>query len=191
MASAGWLLAEAEAVLVPLCGMTHDLGWLAERVQVYGVELSPIACQAVFDTLSLTPVVGPLGKLTRYSSGQLTLFCGDVFDLRAEMLPGLGAIWDRAALVALPEPVRIRYVSQLRRLMGDRGRVLLNTIVYNDCDKQGPPHSIRTAEVRRHYAGATLERLEERDATAEIRPHWSEAGMTEMHIEMHRIILGA
>lgn len=190
LAHADWLLEEADAVLVPLCGKTRDLGWLAARARVYGAELSAVACEALFDELGVTPTRRQSGAHVAWSHGPLTVFQGDVLALTAEQVPGVGAIWDRGAMVALPLEMRQAYVPQLRTLM-PRGRVLLNALRYNPCAKSGPPHSLSGDHVRALYADARVERVETRDESAGIKPGWVELGLTEMHVDLYRIERGA
>ena len=186
---ADWLTEGGRRVLVPLCGKSRDLMWLEARgLDVVGVELSPLACEAVFAEAGRTPTVTERGALRVYRDGRLTVICGDLFDVGPEDVGAIGAVWDRAALVALPPPMRDRYVPHLRGLCVSGARVLLIALVY-DGNKQGPPHSIPESEVRRHYAGADVQLAVRRDLSAEIRPHWAEAGMTWLHAEDWHITL--
>ena len=41
-------LPPGDSVLVPLCGKSPDLHWLAQHYQVIGAELSQIACRDFF-----------------------------------------------------------------------------------------------------------------------------------------------
>lgn len=138
-------------VLVPLCGKSHDLAWLAAQGhEVVGVELSPVACAAFFAERGLTPEVAPAGRHTRYTHGAITLLQGDFFDLEGVF----DAAWDRAALIALPPPVRQRYAAHLRRHV--RGPTLLVTFQYDQARRDGPPFSVPEDEVQRLHPGAAL-----------------------------------
>ena len=129
-------------VLVPLCGKSHDLGWLAEQGHdVVGVELSPIACAAFFAERGEVPVVTAAGRHTQYRHGRVTLLQGDIFDLEGDF----DALWDRAALIALPAPVRARYAALVRARV--RGPKLIVTFVYDQAKRDGPPFSVPDAEL--------------------------------------------
>src|SRR5437868_13465864 len=53
-------------VLVPLCGKSLDMVWLAQQGQrVVGVELSPLAVQAFWDERQLVPEIDQHGPFVR------------------------------------------------------------------------------------------------------------------------------
>ena len=116
-------LPEGATVLVPLCGKSLDLGWLHQQGhRVIGVELSHIAIAAFFAERGLQPQRQRLGRFQRYWAGTLELWCGDLFDLRREDLGDIAAVYDCAALTALPAASRGHYVRQLSSLLGTGGR---------------------------------------------------------------------
>lgn len=121
-------LPEGATVLVPLCGKSLDLGWLHQQGhRVIGVELSHIAIAAFFAERGLQPQRQRLGRFQRYWAGTLELWCGDLFDLRREDLGEVAAVYDCAALTALPAASRGHYVRQLSSLLGTGGQMLLLT----------------------------------------------------------------
>lgn len=121
-------LATGTTVLVPLCGKSLDLGWLHQQGhRVIGVELSHIAIAAYFAERGLQPQRQRLGRFQRYWAGTLELWCGDLFDLRREDLGEVAAVYDCAALTALPAASRGHYVRQLSSLLGVGGQMLLLT----------------------------------------------------------------
>ncbi len=121
-------LPEGATVLVPLCGKSLDLGWLHQQGhRVIGVELSHIAIAAYFAERGLQPQRQRLGRFQRYWAGTLELWCGDLFDLRREDLGEVAAVYDCAALTALPAASRGHYVRQLSSLLAVGGQMLLLT----------------------------------------------------------------
>ncbi|GAA5523686.1 thiopurine S-methyltransferase [Microbulbifer aestuariivivens] len=148
---------------LPLCGKTLDIGWLLSKgYRVAGAELSEMAVAQLFDELGVTPEVTELGQQKRYSAENLDIFCGDIFDLTAEALGPVDAIFDRAALVALPAPTRARYCRHLTAITGHATQLLV-TFVYPQMLMSGPPFSVTDEEVERHYQGDyQLRRLEGR-----------------------------
>ncbi len=127
-------------VLVPLCGKTHDLAWLAAQgFMVIGVELSALACAAFFEEHGLVPTVEARGPFTAWTAGNVTILEGDVFALpEVEPLSGFAAVWDRAALIALPAELRDRYLREIRV----PGPHLVVTMVYEQSRRDGPPFSV-------------------------------------------------
>lgn len=105
-------------ILVPLCGKSRDLVWLALRGhQVIGIELSSIAVKAFFEENNLKPKKIRCGNFTIWRHGRIRIFCGDIFALKSSDLGQIDAIYDRAALSALPEPIRKLYVTKLLSFM--------------------------------------------------------------------------
>ena len=145
-------------VFVPLCGKTLDIGWLlSQGYRVAGAELSELAIEQLFSELGLTPQITELvtesGKLRHYQAENIDIFVGDIFTLSAEQLGPIDGIYDRAALIALPEPMRQRYVVHLRAITRQAPQLLI-TLQYNTALLQGPPFHISHEEVQEHYAAS-------------------------------------
>ncbi len=70
-----------ETVLVPMCGKSVDLTWLAEKHDnVVGIELSDIAVKAFFSEQFYIPTVTSIGSgKTLYEFDEITIHCGDFF----------------------------------------------------------------------------------------------------------------
>lgn len=138
-------------VFVPLCGKTRDMVWLNNQgLTVIGVELSELAVQQLFAELDRTPEISTSSDLTCYSSGGISIYVGNFFALTADMLGRIDAIYDRAALVALPEDIRARYTRHLRSICHDAPQLLL-CFDYDQSLTPGPPFAIGSAEVRHQY----------------------------------------
>lgn len=158
-------------VLVPLCGKTLDLAWMAALGHdVVGVELAQKAIVALHEREGRAPAVSERGAFHAWSSPGLTILAGDVFDLTPAVAGPIDRVWDRAALVALDPERRVRYVALLRTLLEPGAIVLLETFDYEQAQKPGPPHAVPEAEVRALWAGAQVDRLAERDAAEDVRP---------------------
>lgn len=144
-------LAPGSRVFVPLCGKTLDVGWLLGRgLRVSGAELSEIAVRDLFAGLGIEPRTTPAGPLALCSAAGLDIYVGDIFDLSAELLGPVDAVYDRAALVALPAGMRPRYAAHMRDLTA-RAPQLLITFTYDQGVMDGPPFSVPAQEVIRHY----------------------------------------
>ena len=155
-------LQKGDRVFVPLCGKTLDIPWLlSEGYRVVGVELSAIAVEQLFNGMGATPEVTEVGPLTRYSADGVDIFAGDIFDLTANELGPVKAVYDRAALVALPADMRGRYAAHLAAIT-HRARQLLITFGYDQSQMAGPPFSVPPEEVARvhgaRYAMTALHR---------------------------------
>ena len=145
-------LADGDRVFVPLCGKTRDIAWLLSRgYQVVGVELSEIAVVELFEELGVEPDSADIGSLKVYRSDGIDIFVGDFFDLSKDVLRAVDAIYDRAALVALPEDMRTRYARHLVAIT-DNARQLLICFVYDQQLMTGPPFSIDDDIANRHYS---------------------------------------
>lgn len=140
-------------VLVPLCGKTLDMHWLAAQGhRVLGVELSALAVQQFFDEAGLAPQrrTSPYGE--HYSAGPIEIICGDAFALDESVLADIAGIYDRAALIALPPPLRQQYRDTLYARVPAGCRGVLITLEYPQDEKQGPPFSVEQPEVERLFA---------------------------------------
>ncbi|MCG8492048.1 MAG: thiopurine S-methyltransferase [Sneathiellales bacterium] len=144
---------EGSRIFVPLCGKTLDMAWLLEQgYRVVGIELSPIAIEDFFKGMDVIPEVSKVGPLTRYSARNVDLYGGDIFDLDKDILGKVDAIYDRAALVALPDEMRRRYAEHMTAITGKAPQFLL-CFEYDQSLMKGPPFSIESPIVRDLYEG--------------------------------------
>lgn len=145
-------LPRGSRVCVPLAGKSLDLAWLAgQGYRVLGIELSSLAVEAFFAAQQVTPQVHKSRYGRHYLAGNVELICGDAFALDSEVVADCAAVYDRAALIALPPALRRRYVDELYALLPTGCRGLLITLEYPQHEKQGPPFSLRESEVRALY----------------------------------------
>lgn len=173
-------------VLVPLCGKSHDLPWLAERCGTVGVELSGLAVAQLHAEHGLAANVESDGAFKAWRTGRLTVLEGNVFDLTAGQLDDVDRVWDRAAIVALNPGQRIRYVAMLRTLLPAGTKILLNALSYDQRQMSPPPHSVTEVEVRHLYAGCDVEVLETTDV---LSPKMRERGLQWMNRTLYQITL--
>ncbi len=165
---AGLGVAVGGRVFVPLCGKSQDMHYLrAQGCTVVGAELSRAAAEQFFSEAGLTPQVDTTGRLERFEAGGVTIFVGDIFDLEDELLGAVDAIYDRAALVALPGALRGRYAARLISLTHGARQLL---VTFEHESPAGPPFSVEEAEVRTHYSMAyRLECAERREVSGGIK----------------------
>ena len=158
-------IAPGGVVLVPLCGKSLDMLWLAgQGYRVLGVELSPLAAEAFFEENGLTPEIESQQAFQRYRCGEIEILCGDFFDLQDKDLAQVSAVYDRASLIALPPGMRTRYATRLHSLLPGGQPILLITLDYPQDERQGPPFAVGEDEVRELYAGRwQVEKIASRD----------------------------
>lgn len=144
-------------VFVPLCGKTRDIAWLLQQgYRVTGVELNEDAVIALFHDLGLHPDVSQDGSLLRYATVDLVVFVGDIFAVSRLTLGPVHAVYDRAALVALPDTLRADYAAHISRITDGAMQFIL-TFTYDQSQMNGPPFSV-TNEMLADLYGATYQR---------------------------------
>ncbi|HEA25671.1 MAG TPA: thiopurine S-methyltransferase [Ectothiorhodospiraceae bacterium] len=143
---------DQSSVFVPLCGKSQDMLWLREQGhKVIGSELSIIAVRDFFEENELTPTIEKQAHYQRWSAEGITILVGDFFDLAPQDLQDVTTVYDRAALVALPESMREDYVTQLQQIVSPKSKILLITTTYPQQEMDGPPFSVAEREIRRLY----------------------------------------
>lgn len=145
-------LPPAGRVFLPLCGKTKDIGWLlGQGYRVLGVELSERAVRQLFDELGIEPTVTQKASLIHYQAERVDIFVGDIFGLDFGQVGQVDAVYDRAALVALPKETRMRYTKHLTRLTRGAPQLLV-CYEYEQHRMEGPPFAILPSEVELHYS---------------------------------------
>lgn len=144
-------LPKGSRVFLPLCGKTRDIAWLlASGYRVAGAELVGTAIDQLFAELGIQPTITRQGEITHYSAKHIDIYVGDIFKLGANELGPVDALYDRAALVALPKATRARYTKHLRALTHTAPQLLI-TYEYDQTRMDGPPFSVSSTEVAQHY----------------------------------------
>lgn len=163
-------------VLVPLCGKAEDMAFLASKgLEVVGVELSERAVRAFFDEHGRVPDVASAGPCQLFTSGPYTLVLGDLFDTSAALVGPVDTLYDRAALVALPEATRRAYTRHVRAVAPGLTGGLVVTFEYPQERMPGPPFSVSEDELRALYPDAQISLLDEGPAAA---PRFAEHGLS-------------
>jgi len=140
-------------VFVPLCGKSLDMCFLAEQGhEVVGCELNALAVKQFFQEQNLPVSITAQDQHTQFSAEQVTIYQGDFFTLDAAKLTGTCAFYDRAALIAWPEDLRLAYAKQLAKLIPAGSVGLLITLDYPQAELNGPPFSVPKAWVNTHLA---------------------------------------
>lgn len=182
-------LAPASRVLVPLCGKSVDMQWLAARGhRVTGIELSEIAARDFFAEAGLDYRRRRAGAFDCYTGEHIEIRVGDFFDLPADELTRFEAFYDRAALIALPCETRRAYVDHLMGGLRRGATGLLITFGYDPAQMDGPPFNVDDEDV-----GTLYGRYAHVDLLAERRglpagDHLRERGLTDAREGIYRIV---
>lgn len=139
-------------VLVPLCGKTLDISWLQNNgYQVVGVELVETAIEQLFEEMKVEPEIKRLDNYVHYQAKGLDIIVANIFNISAEIIGKIDAVYDRAALVALPQELRKEYSRHLTEITVNAPQLCI-TFEYDQSIMSGPPFSISPAEMQEHYA---------------------------------------
>lgn len=168
-------------VFVPLCGKSSDLLWLrTQGCRVLGVELSATAVRDFFSENNLLAKCISHGRFDSYEANGIRILCGDYFDLSREDLAGVSAVFDRAALIALPPGMREDYANRLMNMLPSGTQMLLITVTYPQAEMQGPPFSVSPEEVDELYSEHAELRLLNRIEVLAHNPGFKERGLSSM-----------
>ncbi len=145
-------------VFVPLCGKSLDMVWLADKGHhIIGIEISALAISEFFQEQELRAQKTRLGDFMLWQAGTYQILEGDFFQLTPDFFSNnfksCHCWYDRAAVIALPENLRNRYVRLMKQLLPD-GRGLLISLSYDSASRQGPPFSLDEDAIRTLWSGA-------------------------------------
>jgi len=175
-------------VLVPLCGKTLDMHWLAAQGhRVLGVELSPLAVAQFFAEAGLQPQRHTSRHGEHYVAGPIEIIVGDAFELDAALLADCAGVYDRAALIALPSPLRDRYLDTVYARLPASCRGLLITVEYPQAEKAGPPFSVEQDEVERRFIAPWRQTMLERRDILEQEPRFRAEGVSALSTAVYRL----
>jgi thiopurine S-methyltransferase len=147
-------LAKGQTIFLPLCGKTRDIAWvLSQGFNVVGAELNESAVQQLFAELGVEPIITNEAPFIKYQCDELSVYVGDIFSLTDNQLGRVDAVYDRAALVALPEPMRTRYTQHLVAITHTSPQLLI-TFDYQSEVEIGPPFAIGFELVSTYYQPA-------------------------------------
>lgn len=174
-------LAQGNHVFVPMCGKSLDLLWLEKMGHcVTGVECSQLAVANFFaeNNIAFNHIAG--ADLNTYKAGNIQLLQGDFFAVNASLLTAVTAVYDRAALIALPAEMRKRYVAKLFDVLPTQTAILLITLEYNQAVMTGPPFSVSEMEVQALYGKKYgIRKLQQKDVLPEY-PRFAQQGLANL-----------
>src|SRR5699024_6478472 len=122
--------------------------WLAAQGHgVLGVELSPLAVQQFLRENGLQAQVHESAQGRHYVSDNIEIIQGDIFALHDDTLARCDAIYDRAAIIALPADMRRRYVREVYARLPGHCRGLLIALDYDQAEMDGPPFAMSEQDI--------------------------------------------
>jgi thiopurine S-methyltransferase len=168
-------------VFVPLCGKSKDLGWLSVNgFDTVGVECSRLAVEEFFAEQSLEFSLSHVANHISYKAENLEILVGDFFALESKDVGHITDIFDRAALIALPQAMRRQYVTKITGLQTPGTRTLLITLAYPQREMEGPPFSVSENEVYELYGdNYSIEKLAAKNVI-EDEPRFKDRGLTSL-----------
>ncbi len=170
-------------VLVPFCGKSLDLLWLAgQGHEVLGIEVSELAVQHFFAEHDLQPEIESFPHGTHYVAGQIHIICGDLFAVDADILANCQAVFDRGAMIALPADQRPAYRQAVYGALPKGCRGLLLTVDYPQAEMTGPPFAVPQSELVNDLPDWQLHQLES-TSIIERNPDFRERGASEFFSE--------
>ena len=178
-------------VLVPLCGKTTDILWLLKQgYQVVGAELSEIALDALaYDIegeFGLAVDKQEVDGLLLYRAAGILLIGGDWFRLTPRDIGPVDVVYDRAALIALPEAMRRDYSEKLFELAPGAPRLLV-AVDYDSAAMSGPPFAVSSEEITRLYGDAMhIDVLESREQIDQ-EPRFRDRGLSSLIQSVYRL----
>jgi thiopurine S-methyltransferase len=177
--------AQAE-VFVPLCGKSLDMAWLRRLGHsILGIELSPLAVTDFFKEQGLTASTRSADGFHWYERSGFRLLCGDFFNLKPKHLQKVEAVYDRAALVALPPPMQLRYAEHLLHLLPQRPPMLIITFEYDATEMAGPPFPVTEDRIKQLFGHAyAIETLSAIDAL-DSQPGLKSRGLSGLTEKVH------
>lgn len=159
-------------ILVPLCGKTLDMLYLAkEGHQVIGVELSQLACRSFFQENKISFTEKPINDFILFESEKITLWCGDFFKLPQTVWDKVSGVYDRAALIALPEELRKKYAAEITSRGQKRFEILLISYEYPEGTVQGPPFSVTESEIKNLYQDFSIQMIHSETEEKVLKDH--------------------
>lgn len=142
-------LAEGTTVLVPLCGKSLDLEWLVSQDHyVIGIDVSAKAINELIEWYDEPFEESSKGDFTCYKSDSMELWNGDVFKLQQRWIPAIDAVYDKAALIALPPEMRTAYAAVIKNLIQPHTQIFINCFEYNQDEMPGPPFAVFRDELK-------------------------------------------
>ena len=148
-------------LLLPLCGRSPDLLWLAEQGhRVTGIEWSERAVKQFFQDSKVTYSTEEccfgeaLGSIYRGVEVPVTIYCSNLFSLKGhESIGKFDCIWDHGSVGSFhpDKPQRAAYVAVCDSMLKPGGKILLSTFDYEQSEHPAFPFACSQRDVHEMY----------------------------------------
>lgn len=184
----GLNLSPGSQVLVPLCGKSLDMIWLAEQGhRVLGIELATLPVEQFFQENNLQPTIHQAADGVHYLADNIEIICGDIFEVKANTLANCTGVYDRAALIALPASMRKHYTQHVYSQLADDYAGLLLTLEYDQTQMDGPPFSVYEVEVMALFSPHSEATVLDRRGILDKEPKFAQRGLTALDTVSYRL----
>lgn len=157
-------------VLVPLCGKSKDLLYLANHPSVSEVVGVEGVQKAVDDFIDESPQLNflPVGKeedgiqkFVAHVGNNISIWKGNFFDLADEKnISNFDFVWDRASIIAISPHLRNKYANVISRVLNPHGATMLFGTIdrregTEEWMKAGPPFTVTFHDLQQIYGFLT------------------------------------
>ena len=102
-------------------------------------------------------------------------------------MKNVGFVYDRASIIALPKEMRKKYVDHLIKILPIGCKILLLTVVYDQDEMSGPPHSVSREEVDLLFGESFSVRLLENRNCLDENKNFQDRGLTSLEEDIYLI----
>lgn len=149
-------------ILVPMCGDSADMVWLAEQGHnVVGIDISHLAIESFFSQATIA--YNKIGNVytSKNTPLNITIINENIFNTELLSTFSFDAIYDKGALVTVPHKHKPKYILRMHKL-APRAKILLITAYYRQAPGYGAPPFLESVEsvqslYREHYSFSLLE----------------------------------
>lgn len=164
-------------IFIPLCGKTKDILWFYHlNKNILGIEISEIACYEFFEENKIPFHIETYENFHIFISKdkKIYIFNGDFFSFHKKTLQffpyQIHGTYDRAALIALPTPMRKEYAKKMYELFYDHKpfKYFLITMEYElknpneNLEEYGPPFCVKQEEIYKIYSPFKIQNIDEK-----------------------------
>ncbi|XP_072267737.1 thiopurine S-methyltransferase [Pyxicephalus adspersus] len=166
-------------IFFPLCGKAVDMKWLADMGHnIVGVDVAEMGMKEFFEEQNVpyveeTVAEIPGAKVFKSTSGNISLYCCNIYNISDSIVGRFDGIWDRGALVAVNPCDRKRYANLLLSLQNKDSRHLAVVLEYNPNVITGPPFYVPESEIEELFGSTcNFKLLKKIDAITDRQRQW-------------------
>ncbi len=176
-------------VLLPLSGKSLDPIFLAENgLFSTSIEFNPTAVESFIADTQLKPIEKQTNKFEHFDFGKFEIWLADFFNLSSKVIGKFSQVFDRAALVALPDDLRNRYTQHLISLLESDAVIYMVTMDYKTAEMDGPPFYINLKALQEYFPNSSIKELD-RVSLLNNHPRWKELELSYLDEVLYQIVL--